>query len=375
MKTIICHSFPAWDTPYVKSTLELITRMSGTHRVIFLDYAYTWKDYFTNPYAPKKQMLSCDPRLIAMASGEIEVYNAAPMIPANWAGSYFLFGLIMRINAWILGFTIRRIRRTVEDESTVLINAFNPVYGHFTKKSWKRIRSIYYCYDEISETNWSGKWGKIFEEKYSGTTDQIITSSETLATKFEAHHTRIHAVKNGVNLEIFSGMKQEKTKTNKLGYIGAIDERIDFGLLFRVAELLPEFDLEMVGPVKVMIPASCPSNLIFLGAKDQRDLPGFISDWDLCMIPFRKTVLTKAIYPLKINEYLMSGKPVVTTSFTDLSEFSGLISEGDLPEAFTDRIRKEIRSNNRLKIQRRMDFAKENSWENRTVEFLRLLAS
>lgn len=374
MKTIICHSFPAWDTPYVKSTLELITRMAGTNRVIFLDYAYTWKDYFKNPHAPKKQLLSSTPRRMPAGAGEIELYNAAPMIPANWAKSTFLFELIMKINAWIMGFTIRRIRKTVEDEKAVLINAFNPVFGHFTKKSWKGIPSIYYCYDEISGTIWSGKWGKIYEQKFAGTTDQIITSSETLASKFEGKHRRIHAVKNGVNLEIFAGMKQEKTKTNKLGYIGAVDDRIDFELLAEVALAMPDFTFEMVGTLKVAIPDFCPPNILFLGSKDQRELPAFLGTWDLCLIPFVKTPLTKAIYPLKINEYLMSGKPVVTTSFTDLSEFAGLITEANEGEEFVDKIKKEIKNNNRIKIQRRMNFAKDNSWENRTQEFLRLLA-
>jgi glycosyltransferase involved in cell wall biosynthesis len=374
MKTIICHSFPAWDTPYVKSTLELITRMAGTNRVIFLDYAYTWKDYFKNPHAPKKHLLSSASRRMSAGAGEIELYNAAPMIPANWAKSTFLFELIMKINAWIMGFTIRRIRKTVEDDKAVLINAFNPVFGHFTKKSWEGIPSIYYCYDEISGTIWSSKWGKIYEQKFASTTGQIITSSETLASKFEGKHRRIHAVKNGVNLEIFAGMKQEKTKTNKLGYIGAVDDRIDFELLAEVARSMPDFTFEMVGTLKVAIPDFCPPNILFLGSKDQRELPAFLGTWDLCLIPFVKTPLTKAIYPLKINEYLMSGKPVLTTSFTDLSEFSGLITEANEAEEFVDKIKREIKNNNRLKIQRRMNFAKDNSWEHRTQEFLRLLA-
>jgi glycosyltransferase involved in cell wall biosynthesis len=70
----------------------------------------------------------------------------------------------------------------------------------------------------------------------------------------------------------------------------------------------------------------------------------------------------------------MSGKPVLTTSFTDLSEFAGLITEANEAEEFVDKIKREIKNNNRLKIQRRMNFAKDNSWENRTQEFLRLLA-
>ncbi|TDQ17059.1 glycosyltransferase involved in cell wall biosynthesis [Algoriphagus boseongensis] len=373
MKTIICHSFPAWDTPYVKSTLELITRSAPTHRVIFLDYAYTWKDFFTHPHMPKSQVFQKGPRIMNVEGGSVEVYYAFPVIPCNWAKSSWLFSFLMTLNAWIMGFTISKILRTVDLSQTVLINAFNPVYGVFTHKYWRNLKSTYYCYDEIAGTQWAGKWGKRYEKVFAQMADQIITTSKPLAQKFLGKNPQI--VQNGVNLDIFTGGLLEKVRSNKIGYIGAIDERIDQNLLIQLALQVPEMTIEMIGPIKVPFPAQCPENIRFIGPVSQAELPDWIRSWEVCLIPFVKTPLTNAIYPLKINEYLMAGKPVVTTSFTDLDDFGSMVSEANSPEEFLDRIRKEARYNNRLKIQKRMDFARNNSWENRTELFLKTLAS
>jgi hypothetical protein len=43
------------------------------------------------------------------------------------------------------------------------------------------------------------------------------------------------------------------------------------------------------------------------------------------IIPFVKNGFTKNIYPMKINQYLAYGMPVVTTDFADLSDFGDLI--------------------------------------------------
>ena len=111
MKTIICHSFPAWDTPYVKSTVELMTRLAGQNRVIFIDYHYTVKDVLKHPNAPKNQLLGklSRWRKIQTEHGPIEVYNTMPVLPVNWVNNQLLFNLLMTFNAWLISFSIKKI--------------------------------------------------------------------------------------------------------------------------------------------------------------------------------------------------------------------------------------------------------------------------
>jgi glycosyltransferase involved in cell wall biosynthesis len=113
-----------------------------------------------------------------------------------------------------------------------------------------------------------------------------------------------------------------------------------------------------------------PSNVVFLGARPQLDIPDIAAKWDVCIIPFVKNQLTKAIYPLKINEYLAMGKPVITTDFSDLSDFAQLISITETNKDFIAATKKELRYNNRMEIQKRIEFSLQNSWESRAEQFL-----
>lgn len=67
------------------------------------------------------------------------------------------------------------------------------------------------------------------------------------------------------------------------------------------------------------------------------------------------------------------GKPVITTDFSDLSDFYPLIYIAENTEDFVYGVKKEIQANNRLKVQMRKHFAQQNSWEARTNEFEHLL--
>jgi glycosyltransferase involved in cell wall biosynthesis len=100
-----------------------------------------------------------------------------------------------------------------------------------------------------------------------------------------------------------------------------------------------------------------------------------MQEWDVGLIPFVKNEFTKTIYPLKINEYLAAGKPVISTDFADLEDFKGMVKVCTSHKDFIEGIAKEIRYNNRLKISKRIAFARQNSWETRTAQFLQALAS
>ncbi|GAB5525489.1 MAG: glycosyltransferase [Roseivirga sp.] len=373
-KTIICHSFPSWDAPYIKSTMELMKRLSSDHRVIIIDYHYTWKDLFTCKYAPKKLLLGFERRWrkVNTKHGEVEIYNSPPIIPVNWINNKRLFRMVAGINGWLLRNTFKRLQKRVTASETVLVNAFNPVYGLLTDKVWNVSQRVYYCYDEIKGTSWSNKWGAVYEEEYLKKVDRVLTTSPKLLAVKSKANPNCHIVKNGVDLDIFQNPKLLKSKKWTIGYIGAIDNRIDASLVSAIARSLPEYQFKLIGPVVSQTVArqwDKVMNIECTGAVDQALLPAMINNMDACIIPFAKNKLTEAIYPLKINEYLAMGKPVVSTDFADLTDFKSLISIGHDPEQFVQSLERELKGNTRLRIQKRIKFAEQNSWESRAEEF------
>ena len=106
----------------------------------------------------------------------------------------------------------------------------------------------------------------------------------------------------------------------RLGYFGVIDERLDLPLVDAAAQAMPQWQFVMVGPVAKIDPASLPRrpNLHWLGAKRYADLPAYLANWDVGIMPFALNEATRYISPTKTPEFLAAGVPVVSTPIRDV---------------------------------------------------------
>jgi len=97
------------------------------------------------------------------------------------------------------------------------------------------------------------------------------------------------------------------------------------------------------------------------------------------LIPFKINRLTLASNPIKLYEYLSAGKPVVSTALPEVCEnASDLVYIARDEEDFVRKVEeavKEAESPNKELIMRRINFAKENSWEKRIETIEKLLQS
>lgn len=87
-----------------------------------------------------------------------------------------------------------------------------------------------------------------------------------------------------------------------------------------VADARPDWQLMMIGPVVKIDPADLPRrpNIHYLGPKTYAELPAYIAGWDVALLLFARNDATRFISPTKTPEYLAAGKPVVSTSITDV---------------------------------------------------------
>ena len=125
----------------------------------------------------------------------------------------------------------------------------------------------------------------------------------------------------------------------RVGFAGVIDERLDIQLLADVADARPEFQFVMVGPVVKIDPESLPrrENIHYLGMRSYDELPAYMAEWDVAMMPFARNSATRFISPTKTPEYLAAGLPVVSTSILDVVRqygSAGLVAIADEPGDF-----------------------------------------
>ena len=84
------------------------------------------------------------------------------------------------------------------------------------------------------------------------------------------------------------------------------------------------------------------NNIHYLGGKGYDELPAYLSEWDVAMMPFALNRSTKYISPTKTPEFLAGGKQVVSTSITDVVDpygKEGLVHIADTAPEFVRAVR------------------------------------
>lgn len=129
----------------------------------------------------------------------------------------------------------------------------------------------------------------------------------------------------------------------RIGFVGGIDAHtFDPELFLGVAQRLPDHQFVMVGGMS--LPAGwCPlDNVHFLGRKPYDSVAAYMAANDVLIMPWNNSDWIRACNPIKLKEYLATGRPVVTTDFPALDGWRDLVFVADGPDAFAATIRQAI---------------------------------
>lgn len=365
----------------MKSTVSLMSELAKTQDVLYVDYPYTWKDLVFRMLG--REHTASIPRILGLksrlrterlAAGQtIHLLTLPPFIPANWMSSARNYDQVLSFNSSWARAVILNAMKTLRFERPIVVNAFNPALGNALKAKLGEQGLVYYCYDEIGAAQWISKHGARHEEKFLADVDLTIVTSSGLAKTKSTKTSNCVLVKNGVSLSLFKGDIPRRSKGRpRIGYLGSLDERIDLFLLEHLIKTFPVWEFQFVG--RIVLPDLAEQlrrypNVEVLGPRPLEDLGAIVAAYDVGLIPFKKNGLTAGIYPLKINEYLAMGTPVVSTDFADLSDFEDVAFIGRTPDEFATLIQEALLQNDHVAIDRRKAFARSNSWAARAEAF------
>lgn len=365
----------------MKSTVSLMSELAKKHDVLYVDYPYTWKDVIyrmlgreTTASIPRLLGLTSRLRSLSLPAGQtIHLLTIPPFYPINWLSSESIYDRIMKLNSHKALRVIRKALKHLQFDNPIVVNAFNPALGNGLTGKLEEQLLAYYCYDEISAAHWISKHGTRHEQQFLSAVDLTIVSSTGLLKTKAPNTSNCVLVKNGVSLELFNGeIIRSSNARPRIGYLGSLDERVDPKLLRSLFEAYPIWDFHFVGRIvksELADQFRQYANVEVLGPKPLEELGAVVAGFDVGLIPFKKNKLTAGIYPLKINEYLAMGTPVVSTDFADLSDFESVAFVGGTPEAFGRSIQEALLQNDQQAIARRKAFAQSNSWTARAVAF------
>lgn len=379
-RNILCIANPSWYGNYAKTTVELMKVLGKTNRVLYVNPPHTIK-VLTDAIRgkeklPLKTILGLKKRVTKATDTKGDIYVLRPPmnLTINFLPKGKLYNTLLRYNSWLVRKSIKKALRQLNMQDG-LINfiSLNPWLGLENANKLNEALLIYHCYDEVAGARWLGKHGPYLEKELMRKADAVIVTSQGLYDAKKNLAKKCFLVRNAVNALLYSkGFHEEMHGKKIIGYIGSIDRRLDYKMLQYLVNELSDFEFVFIGRSRGDNEGIALlrhfKNVKFEGAKNVHELPDYLQTFSMGIIPFQMNDYNKNIYPLKINEYLAAGLPVVTTNFSFLDDFKNTVSIARNKEEFKKYILEELKNDTVEKKYYRKKVAFSNSWENRGEE-------
>ncbi|WP_332367887.1 teichuronic acid biosynthesis glycosyltransferase tuaH [Spirosoma telluris] len=254
--SIVCIAQTSWSGDFQKAVVQLMTELSARHRVLFVDYLYTLKDFVSGRNDMKAgEILFGNPLTkIENGSGEdLYVWTPPLMLPINWLSSKPHDQLLQLNTGHLLG-RLRSVMKRLNMHRPLVINAFNPVVGLPMLGKLNECATIYYCFDEITTAgDWMSRHGARYEDPYLRRVDAVVTTSETLRQDKSRLQPQTYCVKNGANFDLFNTTRQlaqqHPPEKPVVGYLGSADNRVNIDLMAYCVRTMPDVEFQFIGEV------------------------------------------------------------------------------------------------------------------------------
>lgn len=394
--TIVMTSMSRWDGEFSSASWSLAKTFAQNQKVIYVDYPFTLLDYIKERKKPsviarKKALLNGKESLKPLAQFSPLLYTLCPplMLPINWLPPGLLYNYLSKWNDRRLAKSIKKAIQGLGEENFIFFNSFNPLYLSRLPINFKPLSFVYQSRDNIRALEpYLRKHGAGKEIEAVKNANLSLVTSRMLQKDLESlSGKKVAYFPNAADFDLFKTAYGEQLPPPEdlkdiprplIGYTGNICHRLDYNLIESICKGNPDKSIVLVGPRNhqghTNIDLDKIPNLFFTGPKKIEQLPQYLAHFQLLILPFLCNEVTKSIYPLKINEYLASGKPIVATPFSeDIKSFYPLISLEKTPEKFNEAIEKEIETDSDKKAKSRYIEASNNTWKGRVKLFWELI--
>lgn len=233
---------------------------------------------------------------------------------------------------------------------------------------------VYDCVDKLAGFDDVPQSRLIAESLLLERADAVVVTSETLAKEMSAWRPVL--IRNGVNPSHFNlPPRLPKARTEPiLGYYGALREWLAMDWIVHCARRHPAWTFWLIGRKECNFPeAESMPNIIFKGEQPYERLVGYLDEFDVALIPFKRNELTIATNPVKLYEYLAAGKPVVATDLPEMADAGKLIYSVRDATAFEAGIVAALKENSANLILSRVAWAEKQSWASRAQQLIALV--
>jgi len=247
---------------------------------------------------------------------------------------------INRLNNLLLQPLLRLWIKRLEFQDPILWT-YNPFSEGLVGKLGERF-AIYECVDELSAAQGLVRKEIVQEQerRLMEKVQMMVVTHDNLYRSKQTKTRNIHLIPNGAEVEHFQQTSLSQTPVAQelqaiprpiIGFLGSVQYWIDFDLLRFLALARPRWSFVLIGPRGRLAPVEKIeklSNVYLLGKKPYNDLPPYLKGFDVCLNPYLMDDTALNCSPLKLYEYLATGKPIVSVDMPEARIFNDMIRIG-----------------------------------------------
>jgi len=239
---------------------------------------------------------------------------------------------------------------------------------------------VYYCVDDFGE--WPGldrKTMSRMEETVVARADIIVAASENLQTRLKSMGRDSHLLTHGVDVEFWQAEHPTLSGLDQLErplivFWGVIDRRMDTAFVQNLAEQLARGTIVLAGPEQE--PDSALARLPRIhrtGPLPFTSLPALAREASVLIMPYVDQPVTRAMQPLKLKEYLATGKPVVVRDLPANRDWADALDLVSTPEQFEKAVKLRLETGLAPEQRQARERLVHESWQSKAKRFEELL--
>lgn len=244
---------------------------------------------------------------------------------------------------------------------------------------------VYYCIDDYAahpgvDADLIGRR----DEALSLDADQLFVAPPALLPIKQAINPTTTYAPHGVDLDLFLSARAPDTPVAEgarglsgpvIGYIGSLHEWIDIELIAWLAQARPQWSFLLVGHAAADVSAlRALPNVRLAGPQPYATLPTWAKAFDAAIIPYRMNRQVANANPLKLREYLATGKPVVSTYNPEIAKFSRWVRIAEDREGFLNALDQALAEDSDAAAQARVAAVAAQTWDRRVDDVLATVA-
>jgi glycosyltransferase involved in cell wall biosynthesis len=239
-------------------------------------------------------------------------------------------------------------------------------------------RWTYYCVDDFSV--WPGLDQRTMarmEGDLLQRCDDVIAVSDKLVDQLAAQGRSAHLLPHGVDLEFWQrptsgGVEQQLAGLERplIVFWGVIDRRMNVQWVRRLAADLRLGTILLVGRLDDPDPALLDiERVVHVPPLALEKLPALGQFADVLIMPYADLPVTRAMQPLKLLEYLATGKPVVASGLPAVRGWSECLDVATSAEDFSALVRQRLGTSLSESQRRGRERLSDESWDAKALEF------